>query len=129
VPTRDIHPLLDLRALQTLEADLEDTEPVRGFVQDFISVWDERYRRLVEALAYASDKAAREKAAREVLLSIKVSSVMLGAMQLNNAAETVELHLTRGNACVPDSLLNALGDCGRRTIQQLTQAYLRSTGR
>jgi hypothetical protein len=120
---RDIHPLLDLRALRTLEADLEGAGPVRGFVQDFILIWDERYRRLVEALTYA-----RHKAARDVLLGIKASSVMLGAMQLNNVAETVEVHLTRGNACVPDSLLNALADCGRRTIQQLTKAYLRPTG-
>lgn len=100
-----------------MESDFQSARPVRGFVRDFISLWDQRLSRLLDAVA-----AGKVDAAREVLLSIKASSVMLGASQLNSVAETIEVHL--GNGRVLPALLDALADCGIRTIQRLTSEYL-----
>lgn len=119
MPTNDPPPLLDLTALRAMESDFHDATPVRNFVQDFISIWDDRYARLLDASADEDRRAAIN-----VLMGIKVSSVMLGAAQLKSVAEDIELRVRKGYARVSDSLLIALQDCGERTIQELTDVYL-----
>ena len=104
-----------------MESDFPNAEPVHRFVKNFISVWDDRYNRLLAASAN-SDRTA----ALEILLSIKVSSVMIGAAQLRSVAEAIESRLRKGSTRVPESLLNDLAECGNRTIRHLTDAYLRS---
>lgn len=103
-----------------MESDFDSARPVRGFVRDFISLWDQRLSQLFDAVA-----AGKVEAAREVLLNIRASSVMLGATQLTSMAETIDVYLGGGNGRVLSALLDALADCGSQTIQRLTTDYLR----
>lgn len=121
MPTTDSLHVLDLSALWAMESDFDDAEPVRNFVRDFITIWEDRYARLLDA------SANRDRAAiLEVLMGIKVSSVMIGAVQLRTVAEDIEQCVRRGPSCVPDSMLITLHDCGDRTIAQLNKTYLKS---
>lgn len=119
MPTKDPPPLLNLTALRAMESDFHDATPVRNFVQDFISIWNDRYARLLDASADEDRRAAIN-----VLMGIKVSSVMLGADQLKSVAEDIELRVRKGSARVSDSLLIALHDCGERTVRELNDVYL-----
>ncbi len=120
MPTTDLPPILDLSALWAMETDFHDTEPVRNFVRDFISIWDYRYTGLLDATADHNQKAALS-----VLGGIKVSSVMIGATRLRMVAEDIECRLRRGEEHIPDRLLVALHDCGQQTVKELNESYLK----
>lgn len=119
MPTKDPPPLLDLTALRAMESDFNDVTPVRNFVQDFIRIWDDRYAQLLHASADEDRRGVIN-----ILMGIKVSSVMLGADQLKSVAEDTELRVRKGSARVSDSLLMAVRDCGERTIRELVDVYL-----
>lgn len=104
-----------------METDFHDAEPVRRFVQNFIFIWEDRYTRLRNA-----SRARDRSAAIEVLLGIKTSSLMLGAVQLAELAGDLEARLRQGGSgrITPARLL-ALAECGNSTVQRLSEDYLR----
>jgi hypothetical protein len=77
-----VSPLVDPAPLQRLRHDLGGDVTVQNrFVTDFLSLWNFRELRLSTALASADFEDADV-----VLLSIRSSSRMLGAVRLENAA-------------------------------------------
>ncbi|KRF05082.1 hypothetical protein ASH00_11615 [Arthrobacter sp. Soil782] len=118
----DLPPLLDLTQLWAMESDFPSPEPVHRFVEDFILIWNDRLMRLRSALADGDHPTAVN-----VLLGIKVSSVMIGAKQLRYVAGNIEAELRGGTAEVTESLLDALAECGTQTIHQLSREYLHRT--
>lgn len=111
-------PLLDLAVLRSLEDQVK--EPLaRNFAKDYITMWESRCRRLTRALA---DPDAREKALDSVI-SIKVSSAMIGALRLARLAASVEEQIRA--AALPEavSALPAVTECGKETIQELRLRY------
>ncbi|TFD61519.1 hypothetical protein E3T39_05570 [Cryobacterium suzukii] len=75
-------PLVDPGTLQRLRSDLGGDVAVENrFVKDFLALWHKRELRLRTALASADLEDAEI-----VLLSIRSSSTMLGAVRLENTA-------------------------------------------
>ena len=78
----DVSPLVDPASLQRLRRDLGGDIAVQDrFVNDFLNLWHHRELRLHTALASADLVAADI-----VLLSIRSSSHMLGAVRLEDTA-------------------------------------------
>ncbi|TFD72490.1 hypothetical protein [Cryobacterium sp. Hb1] len=88
-------PLVDPAPLQRLRSDLGgDTMAQNRFVNDFLALWHTRELRLHTALASADLDDAHI-----VLLSIRSSSQMIGAVRLENTAG--RLHSTLHDRDLP----------------------------
>lgn len=121
-PSHDL-PLVSLQVLRALEEDLGDAETGRIFVENFIEMWSIRIGRLTVAIRMM-DRAA----AMDATLSIKISSVMVGASRLAMLGEEMQ-HLVRDAVALrtwSDAmfLVSEIDTCGRETMHQLARQYL-----
>jgi HPt (histidine-containing phosphotransfer) domain-containing protein len=116
-------PLVSLQVLRALEEDLGDASTGRIFVENFIEMWSNRLGKLTVAVSMM-DRAA----AMDAILSVKISSAMVGAPRLAKLSEEIQ-HLIRDAVALrtwSDAmiLVDEIDVCGQETMQQLTQQYL-----
>lgn len=121
-PSHDL-PLVSLQVLRALEEDLGDAETGRIFVENFIEMWSIRIGRLTVAIRMM-DRAA----AMDATLSIKISSVMVGASRLAMLGEEMQ-HLVRDAVALrtwsdAKFLVSEIDTCGQETMHQLARQYL-----
>ncbi|HSP51866.1 MAG TPA: hypothetical protein VLO00_03130 [Cryobacterium sp.] len=125
--------LLDDRALGALLRQLGgDAGAQCRFAQDFVDLWQPRADRLVEALGHSlgepvGDSAGRTDAeqAHVVLLSIRSSSVMVGAVVLEATAGLIHSALARGDFDGCRQHLPRLLEVGARTCRELAELFPR----
>ncbi|WP_129656862.1 glycosyltransferase family 2 protein [Rothia halotolerans] len=110
---------LDPRVLAELAEDLESEAYAREVVAAFVLRWPARLAHLREAVA-----AETRVRALDAIASIRVSSTMVGALQLEGAARTVTELLQAGDYDAARSLMPALEGVGERTIAAIRAEYL-----
>lgn len=115
-------PLVDPVVLQDLEDELGQPELVTNFAKDYVGLWETRERRLIASLAN-QDRAA----ALDAVISLKVSSTMVGALRLAGLAQALESAVRRGDATggLFPELISAQG---RATVDELRAQYLQHRG-
>lgn len=119
-PTRGGHlPLVDPGVLANMEADVDDPAIAQRFARDYAHIWESRYRRLAAAF-----EAQDRDAALEVLISIKVSSIMVGGLRLAHTAEYLEQTLRDGRFSDGQALVTVVADHGNQTVQELRSTYI-----
>ena len=114
----DLDSLVDPAPLRRLRSDFGGDETVQNrFVNDFVALWQTRENRLETALAVADLDDADI-----VLLSIRSSSHMLGAVRLEKIAG--RLHNTVKNRDLPGCRQQLPGLCevGTETCWALSQS-------
>lgn len=112
-----VSPLVDPAPLQRLRHDLGGDVTVQNrFVTDFLSLWNSRERRLGTALASADLEDAGV-----VLLSIRSSSRMLGAVRLENTAGRLQSTLKNGDLSGCRQQLPVLAEVGADTCLALSR--------
>lgn len=104
-------PLVDPAALQDLGAGLDDAAVARDFARDYVKMWDSRYQSLAAAL-----ERGDEEASLDAVLSLKISSAMVGGIRLSRLAREIERAVRRGDMDRARSLLPTVADDGRKTI-------------
>lgn len=114
-------PLVDQKVLHELEEEFEDPRPARSFVRDFIAFWDERYLRVADAVRHGDPDATLD-----ALLSVRITSTMIGASRLARLAAELEVSLKRGNTEAVAEALPELRLCGAATIKELTTNYIKT---
>jgi hypothetical protein len=110
-----VPPLLEPSALAELDGELPGA--ARRFAGDFARLWGRRHRRLADAVA-----GSRTDEALDAALSLKVSSIMVGAQQLACAAARLESALRSGNGDLA-LLCQEIAECGPRTVASLLTAW------
>ncbi|WP_051442010.1 Hpt domain-containing protein [Arthrobacter sp. H14] len=110
---------VDAAVLQAFENEIGDPVIAREFVRDFVGVWADRYEKLATAVA-RRDRAA----ALDAVLSIKITSLMLGAALLAELASDLEDLIRQSDmdgaiAGMPHLLL-----CGNQTVEVLRNEQL-----
>lgn len=111
-------PLLDISVLPELEDEVK--EPlIRNFVRDYLSMWEIRRQRLATALAL---REGRDQAI-DAIISIRVSSAMIGGGQLTSLATTLEDQIREGRLPLDGTALTDLIACGQATIEELRLRY------
>ncbi|WP_422935556.1 Hpt domain-containing protein [Sinomonas sp. P47F7] len=108
---------MDLAVLSALEAELPGAG--RRFACDFVGLWERRYAALAEAVA-----VGRMDNALDAVLSLKVSSAMVGARRLSGEAACVERALKGGSQVDLELFCGGLSECGRRTVRTLRGGFL-----
>lgn len=112
-------PMVDPRVLAVLEADVDDPAVARRFARDYTQMWEARYRRLAAAF-----EAQDRDAALDVLNSLKISSIMVGALRLAALAEHLEQTLRDAEFNDGQALVAVIAEQGNRTMQELRSTYI-----
>ena len=95
-------------------------ETCRQFVGTYIQMWNGRFQRLVSALE-EPDYAG----AMDVVLSIKISSQMAGALRLAGYASIAQDMVRSADHAGLVSLLDPLQSCGQETVRALSESLSR----
>ncbi len=118
-------PLVDVAVLQDLEEQLGRTDMVWNFVNDYARMWGQRQRSLVDSVELEDGVAALD-----AVISLKVSSAMVGGLRLARLAEALEVTLRNGDLRTGASVLAMISFHGPATVKELQVRYLqkRPTG-
>jgi HPt (histidine-containing phosphotransfer) domain-containing protein len=117
----DRTPLVDPNVLHDLEDQLDSRAAARAFVRDYVAVWDERDLRLSSAVARRNQAASLD-----AVLSLKITSTMVGATQLVALASALEGLLREGKLEEAEAALPHVHRCGLRTMRELTVQHLKN---
>lgn len=112
-------PLVDVAVLQDLEEQLGRPDLVWIFANDYARMWEERQRSLVDSVRREDGAAALD-----AVISLKVSSAMVGGLRLARLAEALEFTLRRGDLPEVASILAMLSFHGPATVKELQIRYL-----
>ena len=112
-------PLVDVAVLQDMEEQLGRADIVWNFVNDYAAMWGERQRSLVDSVQREDDVAALD-----AVISLKVSSAMVGGLRLARLAETLERTLRKGDLLEVASFLALISFHGAATVKELQAGYL-----
>ncbi|WP_158677259.1 Hpt domain-containing protein [Arthrobacter sp. PGP41] len=113
-------PLVDTGVLQDLEDQLGRADLATNFVKDYAALWDQRERRLAVSLADEDCDAALD-----AVISLRVSSAMVGARRLAGLAQALERAVRKGDLSRGCSVLGQISLHGRATVTELEIDYLR----
>ncbi|TKV25907.1 Hpt domain-containing protein [Arthrobacter sp. NamB2] len=113
-------PLIDLRVLEDMEDDFSDPSVVGRFALDFSATLDGKVRRLEQRLQ-DGDLAG----ARDAVLSLTTSSVMVGARRLAQAALAVQRFLSAADLDACRRSITLLRACASDTEHELRATYPR----
>lgn len=113
-------PLVCTATLHSLEESLDgETTLCRNFVCRYIDMWPGRFFRIREAVA-----AGHKEDALDAALSLRSSSMMVGAARLGELTSDLIRVLELDSNTAASKKLAALRRCGNQTAGQLTASYL-----
>lgn len=113
-------PLVCTETLHSLEESLDGERALcRSFVCRYVEMWPERFARIRDAVT-----AGHWENAMDAVLSLRSSSMMVGAIQLGDLANELAKALDSGRCPAAATHLQALRRCGNRTTGQLSTSYL-----
>jgi HPt (histidine-containing phosphotransfer) domain-containing protein len=96
-------PVLDPRCVRTLGEELDSPASAHAFLAAYLEVLPDRLATVSNAVCAADGDTAMDRA-----LSLKVTSTMVGALQLAALAETMEALIYRRDWAAAEPLLEVL---------------------
>jgi hypothetical protein len=117
-PAGGAAPLVDPATLQELGAQLDNPVVAAGFARDYAKMWDHRYRSLAAALD-RGDAAG----SLDAVLSLKISSAMVGGLRLAHLAGQLEDAVRCGDMDRARSILPEVAERGRETVDELQASH------
>jgi hypothetical protein len=115
-------PLLDPAVLQELEDQLGGPDIAFRFARDYATLWGQRQGHLVAAV----ERQDRERAL-DAVISLKVSSAMVGGLRMALLAEAIEAFI-RGGDFPGGRALAILAHHGGATVNELEVSYITKRG-
>jgi hypothetical protein len=114
-------PLVDPAVLKELERQLASPAIASRFARNYAEMWGPRQRCLDAAVEH-QDRAA----ALDAVISLKVSSAMVGGVRLARLAERLEV-IMRGQGGLEGgrAVLALVADLGSATVKELQDSYIR----
>ena len=113
-------PLVCIATLHSLEESLDGQQSLcRNFVCRYVEMWPGRFERLRVAVM-----AGHHAEAMDAALSLRSSSLMVGAAQVGELSTDLIRLLEGGRHAEATKKLAMLGRCGNQTACQLTSSYV-----
>lgn len=112
-------PLVDGTVLEELDDELAGSGLARRFARDYAGMWDLRYSRLAAAME-SQDTAT----ALDAVISLKITSAMVGGLRLARLAELLEAMIRQGDFGQSRTVLERVAVVGGLTIAELQATYL-----
>jgi HPt (histidine-containing phosphotransfer) domain-containing protein len=116
-------PLIDAAVLEELEDELAGSGLAQRFVRDYAAMWDLRLARLGSAV-----DSQDEASALDAVISLKISSAMVGGVRLAKLAELLEGLIRRGDFAQGQALMAGVAVDGARTVSELQSNYILENG-
>ena len=119
----EVLPLLDAAVLEDLEEQLNGSELAVRFARDYAAMWDQRYARLAAAVEN-QDRAS----ALDAIISLRITSAMVGGVRLVKIAEVLESVIRQGDFGRGQALMEKVAEDGDRTVSELQANYILKNG-
>lgn len=119
----EVLPLLDAAVLEDLEEQLNGSELAVRFARDYAAMWDQRYARLAAAVEN-QDRAS----ALDAIISLRITSAMVGGVRLVKIAEVLESVIRQGDFGRGQALMERVAENGDRTVEELQANYILKNG-
>jgi HPt (histidine-containing phosphotransfer) domain-containing protein len=119
----EVLPLLDAAVLEDLEEQLNGSELAVRFARDYAAMWDQRYARLAAAVEN-QDRAS----ALDAIISLRITSAMVGGVRLARIAEILESVIRQGDFGKGQALMERVAENGDRTVSELQANYILKNG-
>lgn len=116
-------PLIDAAVLDELEDELAGSGLAQRFARDYAAMWDLRLARLGTAV-----DSQDEASALDAVISLKISSAMVGGVRLAKLAELLEGLIRQGDFAQGQALMAGVARDGARTVSELQATYLLQKG-
>lgn len=112
-------PLVDAAVLEELEDELAGSGLAQRFARDYAAMWDQRYARLAAAVD-GQDRAS----AMDAVISLKITSAMVGGLRLAKLAELLESVIRLGDFGQGRALMERVAQDGGQTVTELQATYI-----
>ncbi len=112
-------PLIDTAVLDELEEELAGTGLAQRFARDYAAMWDLRLTRLGTAV-----DSQDEDSALDAVISLKISSAMVGGVRLARLAELLEGLIRQGDFAQGQAMMAGVALDGARTVSELQATYI-----
>ncbi|NUT69813.1 Hpt domain-containing protein [Pseudarthrobacter sp. C4D7] len=116
-------PLIDTAVLDELDDELAGSGLAQRFARDYAAMWELRLTRLGTAVD-SQDRAS----ALDAVISLKISSAMVGGIRLAKLAELLEALIRRGDFVRGQAMMPGVAEDGARTVSALQTTYILETG-
>ena len=116
-------PLIDAAVLAELEDELAGSGLAQRFARDYAAMWDLRLARLGTAV-----DTQDEAAALDAVISLKISSAMVGGVRLARLAEVLEGLIRKGDFVQGQAMMAGVAQDGARTVSELQSTYILEKG-
>ena len=112
-------PLVDAAVLEELEDELAGSGLAQRFARDYAAMWDQRCTRLAAAVDSQDSESALD-----AVISLKISSAMVGGVRLAKLAELLEVLIRRGDFGQGLALMKRVAQEGGQTVSELQATYI-----
>lgn len=119
----EVLPLLDSTVLDDLEEQLNGSALAVRFARDYAAMWDQRYARLAAAVEN-QDRAS----ALDAIISLRITSAMVGGVRLARLAEVLEQVIRQGDFGEGQALMARVAEHGDQTVSELQDNYIQKNG-
>lgn len=116
-------PLVDAAVLAELEDELAGSGLAQRFARDYAAMWDVRLARLGTAVLSRDGDSALD-----AVISLKISSAMVGGVRLAKLAELLEGLIRRGDFVQGQAMMAGVAQDGARTVSELQSTYIMENG-
>ncbi|WP_461856085.1 Hpt domain-containing protein [Arthrobacter sp. C152] len=116
-------PLIDSAVLEELEDELAGSGLAQRFARDYAAMWNQRLSRLGAAV-----DSQDEDSALDAVISLKISSAMVGGIRLARLAELLEALIRKGDFVQGQALMVGVAQDGARTVSELQSTYILENG-
>jgi hypothetical protein len=116
-------PLLDPAVLRDLQEQLGGPAIAISFARDYAGLWGQRQKSLVAAV----ERGDRERSL-DAVISLKVSSAMVGGVRMAWIAASLEAFIRGGDFPGGRGLLAMVAHSGHATVKELQANYLTKNG-
>ncbi|MDQ0824907.1 HPt (histidine-containing phosphotransfer) domain-containing protein [Arthrobacter sp. B2I5] len=116
-------PLVDAAVLAELEDELAGSGLAQRFARDYAAMWDLRLARLGTAV-----ESRDEDLALDAVISLKISSAMVGGLRLARLAELLEGLIRQGDFAQGQAMMAGVALDGARTVSELQATYILENG-
>ncbi|MFJ6155303.1 Hpt domain-containing protein [Pseudarthrobacter sp. NPDC092184] len=112
-------PLVDAAVLEELDDELAGSGLAQRFARDYAAMWDQRYTRLAAAVENQDSDSALD-----AVISLKITSAMVGGLRLAKLAELLESVIRLGDFGQGQALMKRVAADGGQTVSELQATYI-----
>lgn len=119
----ELLPLVDAAILQDLEVQLDGSELALRFARDYAAMWDKRCAKLAAAV-----ETQNLNAALDAVISLRITSAMVGGLRLARLAGILEDVIRQGDFTYGLAIMERVAKNGVQTVTELQSSYILKNG-